>query len=258
MALEVRDESLRWDDALSLWPEPHMLDGLQRVHPVVGLVVVLPRDPGVRELVGQDLDVEAVADLRPVLRDLHQVAGDRFVDVVLEEEDLLDVLRCQARAEARRELRGVGAIVPRVIGRGFVVDDPVRLRRNRVQVLRVGGAVHRGEEAIGQDEPVRVRPVGGDLAPVTRGVAGEVLPVTDDVVAVHPPAVDGVEPGGEPVRDVVRLPVVAGLQEDVVAVAKGRPVGRAGRTWVRPEVLVERAVLLDHEDDVLDRQVRGQ
>ena len=219
------------------------------------------------------------------MEDPDEVVGDLLVDSVLEPHDVLLVGVGQRLLEVGDALGRVVAVVRLAAGVGLVVDDLVRVGRHRVQVLRERRPVHRREEVVGQHVAVGVLPVGRDApAPllhrvrvlcrrdlarvVERRVPGEVRALADDVVAVHPAAVDRVQPRGEPVCDVVRLHVVAGPQRHGRAEARavlraaravrGLALGGAVRAVpVRPEVVVERAVLLDQEDHVLDGGLPG-
>src|SRR5262249_18307243 len=94
----------------------------------------------------------------------------------------------------------------------------------------------------------------GYLRPAELRVPGEVLPVEDPVEAVHLAAVDRQEPGAEAVFDVVWRDVDPGLQRDGLglAVHPDLPGGRAVRTGVLPEEIIEAPVLVDDEDDVFD------
>ncbi len=149
--------------------------------------------------------------------------------------------------------RGLERIVTELAGPGpelagpLVVDEPVGLRRERPEVLDPGGAVHRAEEPVRQDVPACVRPVRRDLA---LGVAD----ITLVGEAVHLPAVDGVDAVDEAVPGVGR-PVASRPKLHGLAVA-GLAARGAVRTGERAEQVVERPVLLDQEDHVLDLRAR--
>src|SRR5580765_7539403 len=106
-----------------------------------------------------------------------------------------------------------------------------------------------------EHEAVRVLVVVGYLRPAELGVPGEVFRVQDAVEAVHLAAVDRQEPGHEAVLDVVRRDVDPGLQRDGLGLAVDPDLagGRAVRTGVLPEEVIEAPVLVHDEDDVLDR-----
>ena len=165
--------------------------------------------------------------------------------------------------EALRELGVVVAIVALDVRRGLVVDDAVGLRRDRVEVLRERRAVHRREEVIREDEPVRVGPVARQCGSRVLRVSDHVLAERDAVVAVHLAAVDRVQPGRERMAEIVRKDRWCFRQgygrtvfERAGAAVRDRAAfaGALG-TRIRPEVVVERPVLLHQEDHVLDRSV---
>ena len=239
-----------------------MLDGLHRVVDLVPFPVVLPGDAGRGELVRQHLDVEAHLLVVPEAGDLVDVGEVVLLDVVLPVLDLADLRRSQVLVERRRVLGGVVAHLGRAVRAVDVlrvVDDPVVLRSDRVHVFRRGRPVHRREEVVGQDEVIGVGPIVGHLRAAELVVAGEVRAIKDRVEPVHLPAVDGEDPRVEPVRDVVGLDVRRAVQRDRDGLAlRVQPVAHRGPVGarVRPEIVVEGAVLLDDEHDVLQGDVR--
>ncbi len=202
--LDVLDEVLR---RLHLRPhlgvEAHVPDRLQRIHPLILVRVVLPIDAGLLEEVGQRLHVDARADVLPERVDLVDHVGEVVRVVLLVLHDLLLLRVGEVVAEMRRELGGVVAVAPRVIGRALVVHDPLRLRRHGVEVLRERRPEHRREEVVGQHEPIGICPIVRKAGSIEVGVARHVLARSDDVEAVHRAAVDRVQTRREPVRDVV-------------------------------------------------------
>ncbi len=239
-----------------------MADRLQRIHPHVGVGVVLPADPRFLQLVGQHLDVDARPGALPVGRDLQQLPRRRG-DVLLQAHDPLDVGVGEVlEREPLRVLLRVVAVVALGVGGRLVVDDPVGLRRHRVQVLGERRAEHRREEPVGHHEPVRVRPVGGERIAIVLDVSGEVLAQRDAVVAVHLAAVDREQSRIERVPEVVGHDLRRVLQRDGLGVLQGRAVQRAALRGavdarIATEVVIEAPVLLDHENDVLDRVLAG-
>ena len=262
--LDVPDEVL---GRLHLGPhlrvEAHVPDRLQRVHPLVLVRVVLPADAGLLQEVRERLHVDAGADVLPVRVDLVDHVGEVVRVVLLVLHDLLLFRIREAVAEVRRELRRIVAVAARVVGRALVVDDPLRLRGDRVEVFRERRTEHRREEVVGQDEPISVGPVVRDAGSIEVRVARHVLARADDVVAVHRTTVDRVQPRGEPVRDVMGSDV-GSLRQFVLRPGCTDAVGAGERSSLRlpfgarigGEVVVERPVLFHDEDHVLDRAVR--
>jgi hypothetical protein len=144
-------------------------------------------------------------------------------------------------------------VAPHAVG-----GDPARRAGHVVEAVRPGRPELGAEEVHGQ---------GGVLveAVVERQVLGEVVAQRVDagirVEAVHRAAVDLLVDRVPAMRDVRRREAVEVIRGDAAARAVGlRPAGR--RTPVADpvgvaEVMVERAVLLHRDDDVLERRVGG-
>ena len=259
VVLEVLEDRVR---RLHLAPErtePDVADRLERVHPDVGLRAILPCDPRLLELVGERRDVDAGPRVNPVLGDLVQ-ARRIVVPMILKTHDGMDVVfRKTLDREAFRVFGRVIAIVARVVGGRLVVDDPVRLCGHGVEVLGEGGSEHRREEAVGQHEAIGEAPIHGQRAPVELRIAREVVPERHTVEPVHLAAIDRDQPWIERVAEVVRVDVGRRGERDgragrqVVVTLQRLADGRAVGARVLAEVVVERVVLLDQEDHVLDR-----
>ena len=179
-------------------------------------------------------------------------------ETVLEAHDPSLGRRAQLLRERRnRAVRIIAIPTGEVRVMGLVVHDPERARGDRVEVLGERRSVLRGEQVVGEHEPVGVVPVVGEASAVELRVSLQLLTAEDRVESVHPPAVDREQAGPIPVRDRCRHHIRRGPQRDrrsVQELPDGRPVG----TRVLPEIVIERPVLLHDEDHVLDRNVRGE
>ena len=243
--VQVGDELVAGHDVVPHRAEPHVTNHPKRLHPLVRSAVLLPRDAGRLEPVGEHRDVGARPASLPIGGDLRGAVRSLVLQLV-------DLLLVGAREGAERE-RSLERIVAELaladaeLAGSSVVDEPVGLCRERPQVLDPGRPVDRAEELVGQGEVLRVGPVVRDLVLVE-------LHVADIGEAVHLAAVDR--------RDAVGEAVPGGE----AAVGRpferhGRPVAclagrRAVRTGERAEVVVERPVLFDHEHDVFDLAAR--
>ena len=139
------------------------------------------------------------------------------------------------------------------------VDDTGRRGRDGVEPVRHARRRRRREHVVHELVVARPAPVGGELSGL-RGREREVGDVARLVAErrepVHLAAVDVVV-GGEVAVLEIRLLVWQRPQRHGRAVgpdAVARPVG----TRVEPEQVVVRAVLLDQEDNVLDRRPAGR
>jgi hypothetical protein len=148
---------------------------------------------------------------------------------------------------------------------------------DREQMLGERRAVHRREEAIGEHETVRVRPIVRDVGPGQVGVPEQVVaelgrdvPVVERpqpvhaVEAVHPTAVDRHDTAEEAMREVVRKHVRGSRQghdrprlAELFGAPDRRSAGAPNGPGIRREVVVEAAVLLHDEHDVLDGAARS-
>ncbi len=183
----------------------------------------------------------------------------------------LELLRVGRPGEAAGVLAATGD--ERLEQRTAVLSGRVEHPRHRVEPVRVGRADHRAEEVVAEREVVGQREVEAEVLALVvahreRGLLGAVDVLAREVEAVHLPAVPRPVLGPPLVVDVVRalgdavegvevvredLPVearrlVAGLRE----VPAPAVVREAAHAPVRAEVVVERAVLVHQDHDVLD------
>src|SRR5262249_18748068 len=135
-----------------------------------------------------------------------------------------------------------------------VTERTTRLRRNRVQVVWEAFRSNRSEHVVGQREVLRVAPIVRNVGVDELRHAEEVvvdIVILDEIELVHPAAVDGRVSIVPSVTWVARRAIRA-LPQRYALTCRNHTARGPVRSRERPEVIVERPILLDDVDDVLN------
>jgi hypothetical protein len=118
-------------------------------------------------------------------------------------------------------------------------------------MIREARTLERGEKLVTEHEIPRVREVIGKILLGVLRVGQQILSARDEVELIHGTPIDGLHRGLVGMVDIVRRDIRGRTERDHRA--RGQYASRrAVHAGERAEIVVERPVFLDDEDDVLD------